>query len=46
MKKKILLEINHLENLDTIVLSGFGHVGLDYIGNLFDNNNEILKFLH
>ena len=43
MKKKILLEINHLENLDTIVLSGFGHVGLDYIGNLFDNNNEILR---
>ncbi len=43
MKKKFLLEINHLENLDTIVLSGFGHVGIDYVGNLFDNNNQILR---
>ena len=32
--EKILLEISNLENLEYIVLSGFGHVGLDYIGNL------------
>ena len=43
MTKKILKEINKLENLEIIVLSCFGHVGTDFVGNLFDSNKEILR---
>jgi len=36
-------EIKKIETIKLLVLSGFGHVGVDYVGNLFDFNDEILK---
>ena len=43
-KEKFLDEINKLDKIDLVVLSGYGHVGVDYVGNLFDNNRQIIRF--
>ena len=45
MKQEIFLgEINKLDKIDLVVLSCFGHVGIDYVGNLFDNNKQVIRF--
>jgi hypothetical protein len=43
-KNFFLDEIEKVDNIDIIVLSCFGHVGIDYVGNLFDNNKQIIRF--
>ena len=43
MTKKKLAEIRKLEKIDIVVLSCFGHVGIDYVGNLFDNNDQLIR---
>jgi len=43
-QEKFLDEINKLDKIDLVVLSCFGHVGIDYVGNLFDNNKQIIRF--
>jgi hypothetical protein len=45
VKQEIFLgEINKLDKIDLVVLSCFGHVGIDYVGNLFDNNKQVIRF--
>ena len=45
MKREIFLdEIEKLDKIDLVVLSCYGHVGIDYVGNLFDNNKQIIRF--
>ena len=42
-KKKKINEILQFQEKELIVLSCFGHVAIDYVSNLFDNNKQIIK---
>lgn len=45
VKREIFLdEIEKLDKIDLVVLSCYGHVGIDYVGNLFDSNKQIIRF--